>query len=173
MQVILKRRIDMSRDDIDELYALDASVYPNGLEGPPGLERVRWADPEWDICIRADTGMLVAHAGILERDALLDGSPVRIGGIAEVLTHPAHRRRGYGAAALRESERIMRDELRTAFALLVCPEKVTPFYGPLGWQRFNGTLLAEVGGGMEPFADSAWLILPVTTDAPATGVLDL
>ncbi|MDQ3547953.1 MAG: GNAT family N-acetyltransferase, partial [Chloroflexota bacterium] len=118
----------MSREDIDELYALDVAVYPNGLEGPPGLERVRWADPKWDICVRDDTGVLVAHAGVLERDALLDGAPLRIGGIAEVLTHPAHRRRGYGAAALREAARVMRDELQAPFGLLVCPDTAIPFY---------------------------------------------
>ena len=173
MDVILKRRSEMTRAELEAFWDLEDIVYPDGLGGPPELEQVKWADPESDICIRDDSGVLVSHAGILERDALLDGSPLRIAGIAEMLTHPEYRRRGYGAAALREAARVMRDDLQAPFALLVCPATAIPFYASLGWRRFTGALLAEVDGGMEPFADSAWMVLPLMTDAPVDGVLDL
>ncbi len=173
MQVILKPRSEMAQTEIEEFWNLEDIVYPNGFDGPAELKGVRWADPAWDICVRDDTGRLISHAGILERDALLDGKPVRIAGIAEMLTHPEFRRQGYGAAALREAAAFMRDELRTPFALLVCPLSAIPFYAALGWQRFNGTVVAEVDGGMDAFAESAWMLLPVTTEAPVDGVLDL
>lgn len=67
----------------------------------------------------------------------------------------------------------MRDELRAPFALLVCPETAIPFYSSLGWRRFNGTLLAVIDGATAPFTFSDAMVLPVTTDAPADGVLDL
>ena len=173
MHVILKRRSEMTPAEIDEFHRLEDVVYPDGLDGPAGLERVRWDDPEWDICVRDDASRLIAHVGILERDALLDGSPVRIAGIAEMLTHPEYRRRGYGSAALDEAARVMRDELRSPFALLVCPDTAIPFYTSLGWQRFNGTLMAVIDGTTAPFTFSDVLVLPVRTDAPNDGVLDL
>src|SRR5688500_12581737 len=99
MHVALRSRSEMTPAELEELYALDDAVYPHGgLGGPPGMERVVWADPEWDVVVRDPSGLVVSHAGILERDALLDGEPLRIAGIAEVLTHPDHQRRGYGAA---------------------------------------------------------------------------
>ena len=167
MHVTCTRRVDMTRVELDEFHALEDLVYPDGFDGPPELEQVRWDDPEWDINVRDNDGLLVAHAGVLIRDALLDGSPVRIAGVAEVLTHPDHRRRGYGAAALREAARLMHGDLLVAFALLVCPQAAIPFYASLGWVRFDGTMLAEVEGGMDAFASSAWMLLPVMTDVAA------
>ena len=173
MHVTLKPRSEMAWSEIEDLSKLDDIVYPNGFDGPAELEGVTWDDPTWDICVHDNTGQLISHAGILERDALLDGEPIRIAGIAEMLTHPEFRRQGYGAAALREAASFMRDELRAPFALLVCPLAAIPFYGALGWQRFNGTIIAEVEGGMSAFAQSAWMVLPVTADAPNDGTLDL
>lgn len=173
MQVILKPRAEMSQAEIQELWDLEDIVYPNGFDGPAELEGVVWADPDWDICARNDAGRLVSHAGILERDAMLDGRPVRIAGLAEMLTHPEYRRQGYGGAALREAARFMRDELQSPFALLVCPLTAIPFYTALGWYRFNGTVVAEVDVGMDAFAESAWMVLPVTNAAPIEGHLDL
>ena len=173
MQVIVKRRTEMTQAELEEFWDLEDIVYPNGFDGPPELEDVVWADPDWDICVRDDTGALVSHAGVLERDSLHDATPVRIAGVAEMLTHPAHQRRGYGAAAMRAAITLMRDELRAPYALLVCPESAIPFYASLGWQRFDGTIQAEVASGMAAFADSAWLLLPLTSPAPTTGVLDL
>jgi GNAT superfamily N-acetyltransferase len=173
MHVILKPRSEMARTEIEEFWNLEDIVYPNGFDGPAELKGVKWADPGWDICVRDDTRRLIAHAGILERDVLLDHEPARIAGIAEMLTHPEFRRRGYGAAALREAARFMRDELQTPFALLTCPHTAIPFYSALGWQRFNGSVIAEVEGGMGAFAESAWMVLPVTAGAPNDGVLDL
>ena len=173
MQVILKPRSEMAQSEIEAFWNLEDIVYPNGFDGPAELKGVTWDDPSWDICVRDDTGRLISHAGILERDALLDGEPIRIAGIAEMLTHPEFRRRGYGAAALREAASFMREELRAPFALLTCPLSAIQFYSALGWQRFNGTVIAEVEGGMGAFAESAWMVLPVAGDAPTNGVLDL
>ena len=46
-------------------------------------------------------------------------------------------------------------------------------YASLGWHRFNGAIVAEVDGGMAAFAESAWMLLPITTDTPRNGILDL
>jgi len=173
MHITLRPRSDMSGADLDEFRHLEDIVYPSGFDGPEELENVAWADPEWDIWVRDDAGNLVSHAGILERDALLNDNPIRIAGIAEVLSHPAYRRQGFGSAALREAGRFMADELRAPFALLVCPQAAIPFYASLGWQRFNGSVIAEMGVSPNAFAESAWMILSVTEDAPLDGTLDL
>lgn len=173
MQSILKPRSQMSQAELEEFWDLEDVVYPNGFDGPPELANVIWADPAWDICVRDDDGGLVSHVGILERDARLDGEPVRIAGIAEMLTHPAYQRQGYGTAALREAARFIEADLHSPFALLVCPLTAIPFYAALGWQRFEGSVVAEVEAGMGAFVESAWMVLPVTASAPVDGILDL
>ncbi|MGH9174960.1 MAG: GNAT family N-acetyltransferase, partial [Vicinamibacterales bacterium] len=174
MQVTLKPRSAITPAEMEELYALDDAVYPHGgLGGPPGMERVVWADPEWDIVVRDASGLAVSHAGILERNALLDGQPLRIAGIAEVLTHPAHQRRGYGAAALGRAAEFMRDELRSPFAFLVCPEEAIPFYTRVGWQPFTGVVVTEFDGERQPFPYGPAMVLPLQTAAPVSGLLDL
>jgi GNAT superfamily N-acetyltransferase len=173
MRVTLNRRAEWTDEDFEEFYALDDAVYPTGLNGPPGMERVVWADPEWDVIVRDAAGLLVTHAGVLLRDALLDGRPLRIAGVAEVLTHPDHRRQGYAAAALTRAADFMRAELAAPFALLFCPEAAIPFYASVGWQRFNGVVLTEIDGKTTPFPYGPSLVLPLRDPAPTAGTLDL
>ena len=174
MQATLKPRSELTPAEMEELDALHDAVYPDGgLREPPGIERVVWAGPEWAVVVRDASGLVVSHAGIIERDALLDGRPLRIAGIGAVLTHPDHQRRGYATAAMRRAAAFMRDELRSPFAFLLCPEAAIPFYTSVGWRPFRGVVLTVIDGESQPFPYAPSMTLPLQTDAPVDGLLNL
>src|SRR5437764_1219224 len=52
----------------------------------------------------------VAKLAILRRTMHLAGTTVTMGGIADVVTHPVHRRQGYGARLLEGAVAYMRDQ---------------------------------------------------------------
>jgi predicted acetyltransferase len=114
---------------------------------PPGepvrLMRYRWAsDPSWRVIARED-GQVVSHASIHEREVLVNGEPVRIGGIGAVMTAPEHQGRGLATAVLRRAHQLMCEELQVPFALLICLEHRQSLYEGLGWQVMEVVLEAE------------------------------
>lgn len=60
---------------------------------------------------------LVSHVGLLVRAAILDGAPVKIGGIGSVKTHPRAEGRGYASAGLRRAASALNDDHKVAFSL--------------------------------------------------------
>jgi predicted acetyltransferase len=71
----------------------------------------------------------VAQLAILQRTMHLAGATVTMGGIADVVTHPAHRRQGYGARLLEGAVTYMREE-RYQISLLF---GITDFYHRFGY----------------------------------------
>ena len=85
--------------------------------------------------------------GMLVRAGTLDGTPVMIGGIGGVKTHPQARGQGYASAAMRCAAAALHDAHHVAFSLLVCQAHLLPFYQRLGWLPLAGRLLVEQPGG--------------------------
>jgi GNAT superfamily N-acetyltransferase len=155
------------------LRTLTAAVYSPEVVASLPETRVTWAPAEWSIRVWDDAGALVSHVGLLARDALMDDLPVRIGGIGGVKTHPAARGKGFASAGLREAVRFFSDELRVAFALLVCLPPTIPFYERQGWRRFDGTLLVQQPDGTIAFTANLPMVLPIRAPAPANGTINL
>jgi len=171
MHLDLKAVADLTAAEQDARRALTLAVYPPGAPPTAGAE-LTWAAPQWAV-MAWDDDQLIAHVGIVVRDATLDGQGVRIGGIGSVKTHPAARGRGYARRAIGRAVEFFAADQALAFALLVCRVPLLPFYGKLGWQPFGGTLLVEQPGGTVPFTANEVLTLPVHDQAPQTGTLDL
>lgn len=171
MHLDLKAVADLTAAEQDARRALTLAVYPPGAASTAG-EELTWASPQWAV-LAWEGDQLVAHVGIVVRDATLDGQSVKIGGIGSVKTHPAARGRGYAGQAIGQAAAFFAAESALAFALLVCRAPLVPFYGKLGWQPFGGTLLVEQPGGTVPFTANEVLTLPVHASAPQAGILDL
>lgn len=171
MHLDLKAVTDLTAAEQEARRALTLAVYPPGAP-PTAGEELTWASPQWAI-MAWDREQLVAHVGIVVRDATLDGSAVHIGGIGSVKTHPDARGRGYAGQAIGRAAEFFADDPALAFALLVCRVPLVPFYRTLGWQPFGGTLLVEQPGGTVPFTANEVMILPVQASAPQAGTLDL
>ena len=174
MHITVVARDQLELRDRNQLAALNTAVYPPGKNADSPERQVTWAPTEVSVMARMDPeGDIVAHAGVLVRDGLLDDVPVRIGGIGGVKSHPALRARQLGRAVMARAAELLRDDLEVDFGLLVCPAGVIGFYERLGWKVFHGTLLAEQPDGRIEFTLNQPMVLPARLDPPSTGVIDL
>jgi len=90
------------------------------------------ADPQ-DSRIAVLEGEIVSHARVYRRDMRLRGAVVPAGHLAEVLTHPNHRREGHGRAVLRDCIQYIR---RLGYPLSCVWTGATQFYCCEDWVRF-------------------------------------
>lgn len=93
-------------------------------------------------------GRLVSHALWITR-WLQSGerAPLRTAYIEGVATHPDFRRRGFGAAVMREVRRRL-DELE-AFELAALSPAQPEWYARLGWERWRGPLFIRTPAGRQ------------------------
>ena len=171
-EVSLDSVAHLSDDDRAAVRELTLAVYsPERHADWPGRE-VGWATPRWCVRVRGADGGLACFAGVYLRDATWDGRAVRVGGVGNVKTHPAARRRGYGGAAVRRAVEFF-DEQGADFALLVCEPLLTGYYARLGWAPFAGRLLVRQGGAVAEFTLNRAMTLGVRSAGPASGTIDL
>src|SRR5579883_3024335 len=159
----------MSWGDVEPLEAV---VYPPEIMATLPWRDIAWAHADWRVLMRDEAHKVRGHVGIFLRNAKLDGTPVRIGGIGGVMTHPAFRGKGLAQMTLRRAGSFFAAE-RVAFALLFCEPRLAPFYARLGWRDFTGDVFVEQPGGVVRFTATGAMVLDIVQDAPATGVLDL
>lgn len=79
-------------------------------------------------------GEIVSVVQIFDRQMLIGGVPVRVGGVGSVGTRPAHRGRGYNTAVLRNAVEYME---REGYDLSLLFTGINGFYGRVGWQTFE------------------------------------
>jgi aminoglycoside 2'-N-acetyltransferase I len=130
-----------------------------------------WSDVDWHVMLRVD-GQLVSHVEIVERTGTVAGQPVKLGGIGGVVTLPEWRGRGLATATLERAAAFMRDELQVAFGLLICDERMIPFYNRLGWQVVEGPLTFDQPGGKVMSAEVTMVLPCAGADWPE-GTIDL
>jgi aminoglycoside 2'-N-acetyltransferase I len=172
MRELLSRTDDLTSAERAALAELSRVVYPPAEWADwPGRE-IEWADAEWGVRIFDDEGSLVSYTGIVLRDALADGQPVRIGGVGGIKTHPRARGRGYARRGIELAHECFLRE-GADFALLVCEPHLVAYYASLGWEEFEGTLLVRQRGETVPFTFNRVMTRPVRIDGPRRGVIDL
>ena len=97
-------------------------------------------------------GRIVATLRIWDRTLRIGSTPVRMGGIGGVCTHPDHRGRGYASAMMADAVSWMR--LEGYLASVLFSEIPTRFYRRLGWGSvpMAGFRLTGVGQGATTMA---------------------
>ena len=172
MRIECKATDDLTNDDHAALRVLSAAVYPPRVTAAsPGLQ-FAWAPQQSHILVRDDAGQIVSHVGVLTRTVLLDGVPVRIGGVGGVKTHPDARGWGCASAAMARAAAFFADEARVPFAFLVTLDRRL-FYERLNWRLFGGVVNVEQPGGTIHFTANEPMVYSVRRTAPAAGALDL
>ena len=129
--------------------------------------------PTYRVLVSDGDGRLVAHAGLLVRDVLANGQPVRVGGIGGVMTHPDMRRQGLAAAAMANAVEFFRHLGDVDFALLVCESHLLAYYAQIGWQPFGGRLIVRQWGEPEEFTFNQVMTYPIRSASTPEGVIDL
>jgi len=138
---------------------------------PPDDLKVEWAKSDWHVLVW-EGDELTSHVEIVERIATVGGQPVRLGGIGGLATRPQWRRRGLAEAAMKAAQSFLRDRLAVDFGLLICDEKMTHYYGKIGWKLVSRSLLIGQKKGKVTFP-APTMILPVCKDQWPEGEIDL
>jgi predicted acetyltransferase len=123
------------------------------------------------VVVKLD-GIIVSQVGIVERTGMVDGKPVKLGGVGGVATYPNLQRNGLASAAMHMAAGFMMDSLKVDFGLLVCAREKEPFYRRLGWQEVTGPLVFDQPQGKVTFHDVIMILPCVQQDWPP-GIIDL
>jgi len=170
--ITLDRVADLSEADREAVRALSLAVYPpEQVADWPG-RHLEWAAPAWCVRVRDGEGALVCYVGAHLREAECDGRAVRVGGVGGVKTHPAARRRGFAALAIRRAAEFF-GEQGAGFALLVCEPRLIRYYSRLGWREFTGRLVVRQRGAPADFTFNRVMVLGIGSAPPSAGTIDL
>ena len=147
MRVEDRGQAEITAAQNEEWHRLARAVHPPG-EARVGSD-LRWADldPSVDRFIGLwDEDELRACAWTTERTILIGGREARVGGVRGVMTHPDHRRRGYGTAVMERAREIVRSR-DVELALLFSSVMAVPFYEKLGWRKVAGPVFCDQPDG--------------------------
>lgn len=166
MHIEIRASNQIPQAELGHMHAWIAQVF-----GESSHEGIQWSTDDWHVTVRVDE-QVVSRVGIVQRVGAVNGSPVKLGGMGGVATRPEFRRCGYAKAAMQAAVAFMRDPLRVEFGLLICGEKMIPYYGKLGWQVVPGPMQFDQPKGKVTFTDTV-MVLPCHQPAWPPGVIDL
>jgi GNAT superfamily N-acetyltransferase len=107
-----------------------------------------------------DRHALFSHGRVIWVPLEHAGETYRLYCLGDVLTYPAFRRRGHGAAIVAAATRLIRDDPAADAAILFTDPATTPFYAAHGWEAMP-TLKASYGHPVapEPAQGTAMMLL--------------
>ena len=155
-----------------EIAPLAATVYPPEVMATIVWRRVVSARVTRRILVY-DCAVLVSAAGMLFRNATVDGIVTSIAGIGGVMTLPSAQRKGFGRAAMLAAHEFIERGNSAAFGLLFCEPKNIGFYQSIGWSVFDGTVIVEQPGAVGPYHVMPALVRSFAGARPARGEIDL
>ncbi len=165
MEIEIKPSSQLTPQEKQQLENLFATAFP-----PDDID-YEWAEADWYVLVHE--GMeLVSTLEIVEREAVVGGTPVTLGGIGGVATHPNWRRRGFAEAGLKVAHSFLRRRLAVDYGLLICSEQLVPYYGKLGWRVVEGPMLIAQSSGPVTYS-APIMVLPVCKSEWPEGVIDL
>ncbi len=109
----------------------------------------------------------MAHASVVERELHTSGHRLATGYVEAVATSPAHRRRGYGSAVVREAD----EYIDQTFRLGALGTGRFAFFQRLGWVVWRGPTFVRTDTGLVRTAEEDGYVLVRLT--PTTPELDL
>lgn len=98
------------------------------------VRETRWAAPDWSY-LAFEGDELAAFYNIIERVVKIDGVPVRVTGLNNLVTLPAYRGRGVASRLLGETQAQWFDSLGAECGLLLCADALLPFYSRRSWRK--------------------------------------
>jgi aminoglycoside 2'-N-acetyltransferase I len=163
MMIEIRRTAELGPSDLEEIGSWLALVSP-----PDGYT---WSGFDWLALGRVD-GRVVTHVGVTERDVLVDGRPMKVGGVGNVATRPEWRGRGFAAEAVVESTAFLCNREEVGFILLVCLADVAAFYQNLGWETIDGPVSFDQPQGRMTWPNVA-MVWSCTGEPWPGGAIDL
>ncbi len=92
-----------------------------------------WYDEKFSLALIQNRKYL-SHVQIFDRTLIMEGEPVRFGGIGSVGTHPEERGKGYATALMNHGLELMANEGMKGSLLFT---RINSFYEDLGWKTLR------------------------------------
>ena len=164
-------------DESDIAPALDAAIrdslcicFPPDRQVYSQTRAWHGSRPAWSVVVECEN-IVVAHAGIVEREILAGTEGIWVAGVQNVFVLPAYRGRGLFrqvmVAAMQEAQR-----RGLELGLLFCTPELSPKYARLGWQvleRCTFTRIDEHGLPQPLPAKNLAMVYPLCRTAVPSG----
>jgi|SRR5688572_26594517 GNAT superfamily N-acetyltransferase len=137
---------------------LDAAAHAE-FEQYDIVRETEWSSP--DVTFMALQGEeVVAYYNLVDRVVRIDGVAVRVAGLNNMVTMPAHRGRGLASGLLRETQPRWFDELSADCGLLLCADALLPFYSRNGWHKLPGPVVYAQPDGLRTWSANCMVLDP-------------
>lgn len=123
------------------------------------VRETQWATPDWSF-LAFEGAELAAFYNLVERTVTIDDAAVRVAGLNNLVTLPAHRGRGVASRLLRETQAQWFEYLDADCGLLLCADALLPFYSRLGWENAGARVTYSQPGGHRVWEANCMLIEP-------------
>ena len=121
------------------------------------VRETEWSTPDWTfLCFEDDA--LVAYFNLVDRVVRIDGEPVRVAGLNNMVTLPAHRGKGHASRLLRAAQPKWFRELGFQAGLLLCADSLLPFYSRIGWRKVECPVSYAQPDGSRTWSENAMLL---------------
>lgn len=169
--VTLRRATTDALSDADT-SAVRAILWAAFADDDGGMTEDDWEHAKGGVHVLAEqSGRIVAHAAVVERDIRIAGRPLRTGYVEAVAVEPGLQRSGLGSAVMGDVAAIILDGFELGALGTGSPE----FYERLGWRRWLGptSVRTDAGERRTPDEDGGILVLetprtpmPLDVNAP-------
>jgi GNAT superfamily N-acetyltransferase len=121
------------------------------------VRETRWAQPDW--CVRGfEAEQLAVFYNLILRTVNIDGAPVRVTGLNNMITLPAFRGRGVASRMLRDTQPWWLEEFEADCGMLLCADALVPFYAKLGWVRSEAQVRYAQPSGSKIWAANCMIL---------------
>lgn len=136
-----------------------------------------FTDADWEHCLGGmhaliwRHGALIAHAAVVQRRLLHDGTALRCGYVEGVAVREDCRGQGLGTAVMDAAEQVIRGGYQVG--ALGATDAAREMYLARGWVPWRGptSVLAPTGITPTPDDDGAVLVLPLSADLDVSAAL--
>lgn len=110
----------------------------------PIVRETTWSVPEWTaICYLGNE--VAAFCSIVSRIIFMNGTFYKAAGLHNLITLERFRGKGLATDLLLKSENFMFEGLAVDLGLLLCADKLVPFYSQRGWQSITCPVYYDQG----------------------------
>ncbi|MGL5362701.1 MAG: GNAT family N-acetyltransferase [Bosea sp. (in: a-proteobacteria)] len=159
-----------SKAEVGQLFA---SVYPEHILESMVWRKIASASASSRVVMLDVNNDIVAAAGLIFRNGLIDQCAVKIAGVGGAMVSPELQRQGHGKTVMRAAHDFLRSMPDIQFGLLFCEQHNIAFYEGLGWQRFSGEVQVGQPAGKIVYNIMETMTFGLAATAPISGSIDL
>jgi nodulation protein A len=172
LEICFVPHADLTPELQQEFDTLDRLAFGEiTFEEDPDFPPIQWATPDW-MGLGFLQGRLVTQLCIPKREIMVGSEKVWVAGLGGMATHPKYQHQGLGSALLAATETFMQETVKVPFGLLICADKVRPFYELSRWQ-FAADHLFFTQDQQRRLMNPSVMVLPLTDRSWPEGDIDL